>query len=274
MAAMAEVLWSPKERRDLTDFLRRMQIHYNRLDLAGVHYRQPGISGYDAFNPFIEKVRVRVSNPRPETVIRYTVDGTDPDPNSKSFEGPLVIRENLTLTTQAFAGSVKVGSPKRGRFEKQSPVKAVKPGSLAPGLNYRTFGGEFSSVSEMERSPVRQEGRIEGFTLPQGAPDSNFGILYSGFLKVPATGVYTFSLSSDDGSRLFLGDRLAVDNDGPHGSIRKTAIVALEAGFHPIRAYYFQLGGGSEFELQWSRPAFSSRSIPAASLWSGPDAFK
>lgn len=274
MAAMAEVLWSPKERKNLADFLRRMQIHYNRLDLAGVHYRQPGLGGYDVFNPFIEKVPVRISNPRPETVIRYTVDGTDPDPNSKIFKNPLVIRENLTLTTQAFAGSVKVGSPKRSRFEKQSPINAVNPGSLAPGLSYRTFGGEFSSVSGMERSPVRQEGRIDGFTLPQGTPDSNFGILYSGFLKVPATGVYTFSLASDDGSRLFLGDRLVVDNDGRHGSIRKTAILALEAGFHPIRAYYFQLGGGSEFNIQWSGPVFTSRAIPTALLWSGPDAFK
>jgi len=274
MAAMAEVLWSPKNLRNLADFLGRMQVHYSRLDRAGVHYRQPALGGYQPYNPFIGKTKVRIENPRPETVVRYTLDGTDPTPDSKALEGPLVIKDDLTLTAQAFAGTVKVGAPKQGRFERQNPVKAVNPGPLTPGLSYRTFAGKFSSVSEMEGAPVRQEGRNDGFSLPRGMPDSNFGILYSGFLKVPATGVYTFTLVSDDGSRLFLGDRLLADNDGPHGSIRKIAALALEAGFHPIRAYYFQLGGGSEFDIQWSGPEFSSRSIPAASLWSGPETFK
>jgi hexosaminidase len=274
MAAMAEVLWSPRELRNLDGFLKRMTVHYNRLDLAGAHYRQPGLGGFDEFNPFIGKVRVRVSKPRPETVIRYTVDGSEPGVNSQILDGPLTIRENLTLTAQAFAGSVKVGLPRRGRFEKQVPVPPVKPGALMPGLAYRTFEGEFSSVTDFERSTPVKEGLIDGFSVPKGMPEFNFGILYSGFLKVPATGVYSFSVASDDGSRFFLGDRLVADNDGQHGSIRKTAILALEAGFHPVKALYFQQAGGSEFEIRWSGPSFQSRPIPAAALWNGSGVLK
>jgi hexosaminidase len=270
MAAMAEVLWSPKDRRNLNDFLRRMQVHYSRLDLAGVHYRHPAIGGFDAFNPFIGKVRVRVTNPRPGTVIRYTLDGTDPAATSKTLEGPLMIRDNLTLTAQAFAGSAKTGSSKRGVFEKQSPVKAVNPGSVTPGLAFRYFEGDFSSVSDMDRLSAKREGRIDGFAFPPGTPETNFGLMVSGFIKVPATAVYTFSLTSDDGSRLFLGDRLLADNDGRHGSIRKTAILALEAGYHPIRMGYFQSGGGREFEILWSGPGFESQPLPASALWMIP----
>lgn len=41
MCALAEVVWSPKEQRDVEDFKRRMAVHYNRLDLMGVHYCPP-----------------------------------------------------------------------------------------------------------------------------------------------------------------------------------------------------------------------------------------
>ena len=270
MAAMAEVLWSPKDQRSLNGFLRRMQVHYNRLDLAGVRYRHPILSGFDAYNPFIDKIRVTVVNPRTETAVRYTLDGTDPGPDSKALEGPIAIRNNLTLTVQAFAGSAKSGPLKRGVFEKQSPVRAVNPGSLKAGLAYRYFEGEFSSVTDLDRLPAKREGRIDGFVFPSGSPENNFGIVYSGFIKVPETAVYAFNLTSDDGSQLFLGGRLLIDNDSQHGSMGRTAKIALEAGFHPIRACYFQSEGGWDFGIQWSGPGFESQPVPASALWMMP----
>lgn len=38
---------------------------------------------------------------------------------------------------------------------------------------------------------------------------------FSGSLLVPATEMYTFYLSSDDGSRLWLDGKLVIDHDGP-----------------------------------------------------------
>ena len=40
-AALAEVVWSPKEGRDLEDFHRRLQHHLKRLDQLNVNYRKP-----------------------------------------------------------------------------------------------------------------------------------------------------------------------------------------------------------------------------------------
>ena len=40
-AAMAEVVWTPVERKDFTDFKRRLQVHLQRLDAMSVNYRRP-----------------------------------------------------------------------------------------------------------------------------------------------------------------------------------------------------------------------------------------
>ena len=40
--AMAEVLWSPKDRRDEEDFLKRVPAALKRVDQAGVNYYRGG----------------------------------------------------------------------------------------------------------------------------------------------------------------------------------------------------------------------------------------
>jgi hexosaminidase len=41
MTALAEVAWTPKERKDFADFRRRLEVHLRRLDGIGVNYRKP-----------------------------------------------------------------------------------------------------------------------------------------------------------------------------------------------------------------------------------------
>jgi hexosaminidase len=40
--ALAEVLWSPRQDRDLAPFLTRLKTHFQRLDAASVNYRASG----------------------------------------------------------------------------------------------------------------------------------------------------------------------------------------------------------------------------------------
>jgi len=41
LSALAEVLWSPKERKDYADFRSRLAVHLKRLDALDVNYRRP-----------------------------------------------------------------------------------------------------------------------------------------------------------------------------------------------------------------------------------------
>jgi hexosaminidase len=41
MTALAEVAWTPRDRKDLADFRRRLDVHLRRLDVLRVNYRRP-----------------------------------------------------------------------------------------------------------------------------------------------------------------------------------------------------------------------------------------
>lgn len=99
-----------------------------------------------------------------------------------------------------------------------------------------------------------------------GAPPSlvdKFATDCNGWLRVPMSGVYTLSLASDDGSRLWIDDTLAIDNDGAHSAKTKTATLCLAAGMHRLRLGYFENGGAATLELSWKLAGFQSETIPA-----------
>jgi len=84
---------------------------------------------------------------------------------------------------------------------------------------------------------------------------------------VPQTGVYTFLLESDDGSKLYIGDECIVNNDGLHGSTEEAGIIALAAGLHPITVVFFEKTGGENLEVYCFGPGLEEPDIPASALF-------
>ena len=68
----------------------------------------------------------------------------------------------------------------------------------------------------------------------------NFGLRYRGYLSVPTDGNYTFYTTSDDGSKLYIGDRELVSNDGLHGMQERAGDVGLKAEVHALTIVYFR----------------------------------
>ena len=58
-----------------------------------------------------------------------------------------------------------------------------------------------------------------------GELKQNFVVQVRARLKVPAEGWYTFRLTSDDGSLMWLNDQLVIDHDGLHGAVPRDASV-------------------------------------------------
>lgn len=102
--------------------------------------------------------------------------------------------------------------------------------------------------------------------VPQKTSDDQFALRFSGMIQIPTTGKYTFSISSDDGSRIYLDEKLLVDNDGLHGMSEKSGTVDLVAGSHPLVVTYFDNGGGDGLEVTWSGPGIPKQKIPADRL--------
>ncbi|HEY4365213.1 MAG TPA: PA14 domain-containing protein [Bryobacteraceae bacterium] len=67
-----------------------------------------------------------------------------------------------------------------------------------------------------------------------------FAIDYTGRFWIEREGEYRFQLTSDDGSNLYIDDRLIVENDGLHAPLDGEGSAMLESGVHRIRVSYFQ----------------------------------
>jgi hypothetical protein len=67
-----------------------------------------------------------------------------------------------------------------------------------------------------------------------------FGIQYRGSITVKKSGLYTFRLLSDDGSKLYIDSNIVIENDGIHSPKSKTGEIYLSPGTYPIRVDYFQ----------------------------------
>jgi 3',5'-cyclic AMP phosphodiesterase CpdA len=131
-----------------------------------------------------------------------------------------------------------------------SALPAVDPGKeLVQGLKYRYFEGEFQSTSEMLATEPQNSGEITNIDISGAALEDHFGYEFTGFIKIPKTGFYRFYTFSDDGSALYIGDSLVVDNDGSHSLRRRETTIALAEGYHPIRVLYFDDYMGQKLEV-------------------------
>lgn len=94
-----------------------------------------------------------------------------------------------------------------------------------------------------------------------------FAIDYHGRIMLPQAGTYTFRLTSDDGSRLFIDGREVIDNDGIHGPDARDGEATLSAGTHEVRVQYFQ-GPREEVALvlEWGPDAENLRPLDFAAL--------
>lgn len=99
-----------------------------------------------------------------------------------------------------------------------------------------------------------------------GARADSFAFRFNGFVEVPADGTYTFSTASDDGSRLYVGAQVVVDNDGVHAIQTKSGSIGLKAGKHAWAVEYFERAGGQSLTVSWSGPGVSG-AIPDAALY-------
>jgi hypothetical protein len=83
---------------------------------------------------------------------------------------------------------------------------------------------------------------------------SPFSIRWEGWLTIENDGIYMFSLSSDDGSFLYVDNKLVIDNGQEHGLIKISNVVNLGAGYHPIEVRYFDIKWNADFKLEWLPP--------------------
>ena len=141
-----------------------------------------------------------------------------------------------------------------------------------PGLRYEYMeieNGRCKKVEQMKLMTVKSTGIMPDLDITGSPADDHFGYVFEGYIDIPVKGLYQFYTYSDDGSQLFINDRLVVDNDGGHSARRREGKIALEAGLHPIKLFYFEDYMGQELEVGISSLEIEEQPVPASMLFTG-----
>ena len=94
----------------------------------------------------------------------------------------------------------------------------------------------------------------------------NWGARFSGLVDVPWADNWTFHLTSDDGTELWIDGQSVVTNHGMHGMVERTGWVDLDAGLHDVRVEFYQGGGPHGLKLAWSTSNLSKTPVPASAF--------
>ena len=245
MLAIAELGWSTNDRKDWTDFQTRMADQFGRLNVMDIQYRIPDLEGFMKKNVFIGEKKVEITCLDPSASIHYTTDGSTPTLESPKYDGNLVLTETTELTLRVFRPTGKRSDIVKAYFEKTEYSPATTAAPSNPGLKATWYDFKGKTCAEIASAPVKKTYRVEDVTIPRDVRSYIIGLTYKGYINIPEDGIYSFLLSSDDGSMLYIDGKQVIDNDGLHAPGEVTGQAALKQGYHPIEVQYFDHGGGS-----------------------------
>lgn len=89
----------------------------------------------------------------------------------------------------------------------------------------------------------------------------DFAIRWRGKIQAPTTGEYTFGLTSNDGSKLFINQTKIIDHDGLHDYTQEQGTIELAAGFHDIEIQFFAGNDEAGIKFEWAQPGESTLSV-------------
>ncbi|MEN6384341.1 MAG: glucoamylase family protein [Phycisphaerales bacterium] len=135
------------------------------------------------------------------------------------------------------------------------------------GLNYEYYEGTWTSLPDLGTLTPAASGIAHNFDIGLRQQDDYFAIRFTGYFDVNMSGLYTFYLYSDDGSRLYIDDVSVVNNDGQHSAQEKSGSKYLLAGRHSIRVDYFDYDGGNSLQVSYSRPGVAKQQVPVNKLF-------
>ncbi len=237
---------------------------------------------------FDDSIRITIASDitNPNFTIRYTTDGSEPNSSSPLYTGSILLTDSVVIKAKLFSSPSLSGEASAAVYvitpspliplrnaDNPSPVSQGVIANYyewAPSLNYDTIPPGLSSFV-----PNRTDTTV-GISLTtntiNGTPlafrQDNFMFQFKGYIEVPVDGVYTFYTNSDDGSKLYIGDKLIVSNDRLQPPTEKEGIIGLKAGKHAIRVEFLEAGGGQVLQAYYKGPGnLTKRLIPATALW-------
>lgn len=202
--------------------------------------------------------------------VYYTIDGTDPDKQSHLGDGALSISEKTLIKARTIW--IENGKEYQSKITAQEidvpELKESISTEVDNGIHFEYYEGtSWKKLPDFDEMTAIKQGVNPVFDVSQRKSDYGYGFRFTGFIKIPVDGVYTFYTTSDDGSSIWLHNIKFVDNDGSHGSREMKMDIALKTGLHPISVLYYQNESGQAFSVEIEGPGIEKQSVPAELLF-------
>ena len=212
-----------------------------------------------AKTPIVEFSNILFLNSRTVTLyksennskIYYTLDGTEPTEESMLYSNPITLIKTSTLKCRSYVDGISPSYPLTINFTKMEMLEAESVSGLAKGLKYYFVDEPVENALTVMDYPITESGIIKDFNVDKVKDQRPFGFRFEGYLKVPKTGVYTFSLEANDGAILYLHGKMIIDNDGGHRAQKLDSKIGLKKGMHTIVIDYFQQGLAKSLDVTW-----------------------
>jgi hypothetical protein len=132
-------------------------------------------------------------------------------------------------------------------------INSIIPNYIKPGLQYKYYDLPVltNSLPDFGLLTPVYEAVVPAVAFTGAENSSDFAVVYEGFVMVTEEDIYTFSLTSVDGSRLYIDDYLLIDKDGVVGPYVDSNGYELILGLHKIRVEMFVRTSFPELELSW-----------------------
>ncbi|MCL5666913.1 MAG: glycoside hydrolase family 6 protein [Patescibacteria group bacterium] len=129
--------------------------------------------------------------------------------------------------------------------------------SSCPSPANNAFTGCYYGDQNLNNLALSRTDNQINFDWGGGSPDfkvpqDQFSARWTGNFTFNA-GDYSFNMTSDDGSKLYIDNQPAIDQWSDHAAQTKTITKTLTAGIHNIKMEYYEAYGGAVAKLNWNQ---------------------
>lgn len=158
------------------------------------------------------------------------------------------------------------------KVEEEKPSTGSEPGLAAEYFDMGNALEDFPSIAADKKPAIKRvDKNIQFQSTQEEFPGTklvdHFYVRWTGKIKVPKEGKYTFYLESDDGSRMSIDGKQVVENGGLHAMEEKSGDIQLKAGNHEIKVEFFENDVDAGCKLSWEGPNLAKEIVPAAVLF-------
>ncbi len=260
LLALAETAWNKKGDKDFDAFKVRVRNHYQRLETMGITYYLPAVQGTNKTYAFVDSAKVELSVDMDGAEIFYTLDGSAPTRESNQYKGPFYVKESGQILTRAFKGTIS-GEVFEAKADKQEYCQPEQINTTESGFLRWVNKASYQSVEAVSLPAGAAFTAVNTADMGEYANTEHIAFVFKGYFKAETQGIYEFTTKSDDGSLLYIGDKLVVDNGGNHSAQQRAGMVALMPGYHPIAIIFHQGGGGGELSASYTVPGGTAQTL-------------